>query len=137
MELLQNYKEIDKSNQYNKRDANKYFMKIENDLNNLTYELNQVQQIYNNLDENMNNFLNDNSIIQAFIIGYYHFKNSYKVLKDVDIITDNKKVFVITKEHIKTIKQVINYYDLIINEMRKKANKKQLEIINKFLDHYK
>lgn len=137
LEIENNTNKENLKRKHTRRESNLYFMQVETDINNLKYELKQMQSIYKNLDININTFLNDNDIIQAFIIGYYHFKSSYKVFKDVDIITDNKKVFVITKEHLKVIKQVINYYELIIKVMKKKANKKQLANINKYLDHYK
>lgn len=137
MELLINYNGIDANDKHTKRQADKYFMQIETDLNNLKYELNQVQEIYKNIDPNINNFLNDVSILQALIIGYCHFKKCYNIYNDVDIITDNKKVFLITKEHIKTIKEVIKYYELILKEMKNKANKTQLKNMDKYYKHYK
>ena len=103
MELLINYNGIDANDKHTKRQADKYFMQIETDLNNLKYELNQMQEIYKNLDPNINNFLNDVSILQALIIGYTHFKKCYNNNADKNSVpTERRKAVFFYKAHKKS-----------------------------------
>lgn len=84
---------------------------------NFNKELNQIKELYNNVDVNINNWLNSKEILEAFIIGYYYFKmlNNKGNLKPED-----KNI----------TKKIFKYYWLIILRLENKANKKQLQVLN-------
>lgn len=130
MEILQQFNDnenININDRYKKHKNDKVFMNIETDLKNLKYELKEMELIYNNLDANINNFLNNDIILNALYIGLIQFKASYNIYKDTEIIINNKNIVYVTKSHIKTVEKVIYYYDVILNKLKSNANAKQQE----------
>ena len=134
-ELFQDMKKQTNKPRNNRKDNN-YDINIETDLNNLKLELNYMGEIYNNLNLNIDNFLNSEIILNCFVIGKYHFKRCYNTYKKVDFIITNKKITLISKEYVETIKQIINYYDKIIIKLKKQANKDQITHILNTEKHY-
>ena len=130
MEILQQFNDnenININDRYKKHKNDKVFMNIETDLKNLKCELKEMELIYNNLDANINNFLNNDIILNALYIGLIQFKASYNIYKDTEIIINNKNIVYVTKSHIKTVEKVIYYYDVILNKLKSNANAKQQE----------
>lgn len=129
-ELLQLEKQK-KIKGHTKKEANLLFMNTETNLDNLKLEFHQLQEIYNTLDININNYLNNEILLNCFYMERDHLYKSYNIYKDTDIISNGRELVEINKEFVTVSNKLKTLIDKIIKELESKANKHQKTYIKK------
>lgn len=129
-ELLQNENQKDIKG-HTKRQSNLLLMNTETNINNLKHELLQLQEIYKNLDNNIDSWLNSQIFLSCFYMERDHIIKSHNIYKDTDIISIDRNIYPIDEEFINVSLKLKDIINKIIREFEKKANKDQLSYIDK------
>lgn len=103
-------------------DLIRFFRNSETDIKILKRELNQIKEVYNNINLNIEVFLTGNiSQMVTFYATLCHFNEVAREYKKNDAYINNGVICWITSEHKQTVKDIKKYLRLIIMRLEKEA----------------